>query len=214
MDTKVLICCAGPSSRWGNYLGVPKHLVPINNVPLIQRTTNQLNEIGLNNITIIGFNPQYQVDGAVLQSPTSTGLPNTGIGHSMEFWDRNKNNLILLGDVYFSNDAIKTIFNNIGDITFYGRSTKGKNGHKWGELFGLSFAPDKLSTIKKGIEQIIQAKRRKEINRAGGWELYRQLFNIPFQERCVTSNFIEIDDETEDFDVPEDYNKWKAANRK
>ena len=39
---RIVILCAGDATRWGGYLGLPKHLVPIHGEPLLHRTVRLL----------------------------------------------------------------------------------------------------------------------------------------------------------------------------
>jgi len=41
----VLILCAGDGVRWNNYLGVPKQLAPLGGVPVLQRSTQLVQEL-------------------------------------------------------------------------------------------------------------------------------------------------------------------------
>lgn len=50
---KVLILCAGDGSRWGEYLGIPKQLITINNETLLDRTVRLLHKSGNNDIEIV-----------------------------------------------------------------------------------------------------------------------------------------------------------------
>lgn len=68
---RVFITAYGESTRWNNYLGVPKHLIPIDDEPLIHRTVRLLKENGFDDIVIIG---DYQVDGTRNHIPSQRTL--------------------------------------------------------------------------------------------------------------------------------------------
>ena len=42
----------------------------------------------------------------------------------------------------------------------------------------------------------------------GAWAIYRHLQGLPLRKHRCRQNFLDIDDFTEDFDVPEDYDRW------
>ena len=113
---KYIIMAAGAGTRWNNYLGVPKHLIEINGETLLARTTRLLKENNITDYVITCSDPRYAQYG-----PT---IPQTD--HDCEI-DRFEESVIdgpvcyLYGDVYYSEDAIKTIINESnGNILFFG----------------------------------------------------------------------------------------------
>lgn len=68
MKTTAIIICAGDATRWGNYLGVPKHLIEIEGERLLDRTVRLLRERGITDIFIVVKRPskKYRVEGADL----------------------------------------------------------------------------------------------------------------------------------------------------
>ena len=53
-----------------------------------------------------------------------------------------------------------------------------------------------------------------EIKRCIGWEVYRSINDIPFNEHKITDKYVMILDETDDIDYPEDYEKFKRGLEK
>ena len=49
-----------------------------------------------------------------------------------------------------------------------------------------------------------------ELDRCIGWEVYRSMHNIPFEEHTISHRYIKILDGTDDIDFPEDYENFKA----
>ena len=48
-----------------------------------------------------------------------------------------------------------------------------------------------------------------KINRCIGWEIYRSLHNIPFDQHLITDDYTKILDGTDDIDYPHDYENFK-----
>ena len=49
---------------------------------------------------------------------------------------------------------------------------------------------------------------KNEIDRCIGWEVYRSLNNIPFNEHIINDRYFYILDGTDDIDYPEDYERF------
>lgn len=58
-----IIMADGEGKRWGDYLGIPKHLVKINGEPLIARTVRLLKENGVTDIIITSRDSRYDFEG-------------------------------------------------------------------------------------------------------------------------------------------------------
>lgn len=191
---KYVIMAAGAGTRWNNYLGIPKHLIEINGETLLERTTRLLKENGVTDYIITCSDPRYKKYGATTEQTN----------HDCEI-DRFEESLIdgpicyLYGDVYYTDNAIKTIvFQEPKDILFF--------GHEW-EIFAVKI---------KNIDLFLQHKHRvkqlymsQQINRCIGWEIYRSLHNIPFDQHQITERYIKILDGTDDIDYPCDYEEFK-----
>lgn len=192
---KYIIMAAGLGTRWDNYLGVPKHLIKINGETLLGRTTRLLQEHGITNYIITSGDPRYKQYG-----PTAVQTH-----YDCEI-DRFEESLIdgpvcyLYGDVYYTENAIETIINtNTEDILFF--------GHEW-EIFAIKIKNlDLFLTHKNKVKQLYLSG---QINRCIGWEIYRSLNNIPFNEHHITDKYIKILDGTDDIDYPYEYEEFKA----
>jgi len=207
-DVRVILCCAGTQTRWKNYLGVPKHLAPVHGVPLLHRTVGQLRSRGFEDIVITAFESLYVVPGAQTRVPMCTILPDTGTGHSAEFWSETGRTIVLYGDDYFTRHAMDVIAACPPEgLLWFGRYGPGKAQH-CGELFGYSLPLDMQVTFKFAVRKALEAKACGETPRACSWEVYRFLHGIPMGDHKVAGDWIEIDDATDDFDTPEDYERW------
>ena len=69
-------------------------------------------------------------------------------------------------------------------------------------MFALSFPPDERQFMHDQMLQLRTRLLTGETPRGGGWELFHQLHGRTW------NNFTVIDDFTDDFDFPSDYDQW------
>jgi hypothetical protein len=113
----------------------------------------------------------------------------------------------IYGDCYFTEEAIKTIVEtNTNKIAAFCRRKPSEiNNKPYGEMFAFKIHN---SIYWKEVFDMLLNKEKSgfafEIA-SGGWLLYDNL---------IEKEDIQIDDRTEDFDYPYDYDNWmKAGNR-
>lgn len=187
-----IIMADGEGKRWGNYMGVPKHLVDIDGEPLIARTVRQLRENGINNIIITARDNRYTYAPCIPQTKRDCEI------------DRFEENFTsekicyLYGDVLYTDDAIKTIISTETDNVQY-------FGGDW-EIFGIKI--NNYSYFKEHKDKVKQLFLDGEINRCIGWEIYRSMNNIPYDQHIIGDMYIKILDGTNDFDYPEEYDEY------
>lgn len=197
---KYIIMCAGSGTRWNNYLGVPKHLVSINGETLLGRTTRLLKERGITDYVITSFDKEYKKYGKV--------IPQSYIDCEIDRFEDtgDKEICYLYGDVYYTENAIDLIVNtDTKDILFFGN---------YEEIFAIKIKKrETFFNTKYVVKSLYQAG---VIKRCIGWELYRALNNLPFEEHTFGDKYlmVKINDETNDLDYPEDYDKLKARLEK
>lgn len=227
---KIIFTCGGQQTRWNNYMNCPKHLVPINGVPLLKRNIKAFNTFfncnyyvairneSLQNIYNIDENIRFFIPINLIENEPlyKTIVP------FLNAYDEDI--LILLGDVIYSDDCVQKIYDNTLKNTFnvFGRKN-GSNitGCKWGELFAFYVPQSFKTTFVEAINKVDHLYQQNKINRFSGWELisyiysknknnenvHYELKNI-FKKRLFPDSFIEINDETEDFDFPADYDNY------
>ncbi len=200
---KAVIMCAGSSSRWGHYLGVPKQLISIDGETLLHRTIRLLKENQLNDIyvTVPKIGQFGKINANEKEGTSKTELDK--FLNAKEF----SGAIFLWGDCYFSENAIKIICQNEHDLMFFGRRQGSTfTGKRYGELFAV-----KTNDLffKYAIEL---NKHRHEMRRCASWELYTYIVEdkIPMNRIVDTpiKYFTEINDMTDDFDYPRDYDIW------
>ena len=211
---RYIISCSGSASRWGNYLNCRKHLIPINNEALLDRTIRIIHEIDDNaDVCVYAFEKIYERKNATLCVPTlfpkEKHVKYPAIYTTKEYWNKNGNTAVLFGDVYYTKNAITTIYKNMHTLNFYGREKGSKiTGKTYGELFGISFNNKQHEGIMFYLNILKALYDKKVIRIFLTWQLYRILNRIPLNKQVITDYFIEIDDLTDDFDFPEDYDVW------
>lgn len=218
MTTRYIIICAGEASRWGNYLGVPKHFANLNGEPILHRTIRLLTKHKISPDDIYVVSRDYDI-GRVRNYTAKLNPRNHDADKflsSHELWNKDGRTVILYGDVYFSEEAIQTIIN---DETPYWRLfcrpwASEITGTEYGECFAVSFFPFDHKTCKKKLKQLIHLYNGGLLGRIGGWEWSRMMAEVDI--RYIADHlddlpvYIVIDDETDDIDYPVDYERMKA----
>lgn len=209
---KAVLCCAGDQQRWRNHLGVPKQLAPIGGVPLLKRTFEQLGARGVHDVVATAFDPRIAAAGVPLCAPTTSILPGTGIGFSSEFWSRDAHTLVLLGDVFFSEAAMNALTSAPDTVVTWVGRRDGTAAKTYGEIFGVSIPFACQQAVRDAAARVFDLHRRNFLLRMTGWELYAVLNGTDPTRPTTGPNWINIVDESDDFDFPEEYEAWLRAH--
>lgn len=220
----------GYPNRWNNYLGVPKHLIPIKGEPLIHRTQRLLLENGATDVWVScnekNFD-SYVIEGC---TPIKTHFgkdslyPDHELLHTLGMENKNGITVQMYGDVYYTEDLIKNLIANPSeDWHYYARRI---SSQITGKIYGETFAwyhnhthIDKLiesgklaSKITKGY---VEKYEKKETNYPWIMEesskmAYRIMAGLNTEDphAIEDKHWIECNDETEDFDYPIDWDNW------
>lgn len=188
---------------------IPRQLLEINGESLIGRTVRLLKENGIKEILITSHDKRFDNLGAKRYEPKFNGYrPRENKGYWVEAFPielLDEPATFLLGDVYYSEEAIKTIVESNTESILYFCSYK--NQHEkyikhHDEPFGF-----KVVDCDKFKEHIQKMKEYKDSGNAPrepiAWELYRSINNIPLRTHTITDNCIIINDETCDVDTPQ-----------
>ena len=214
IGTRVLILAAGSGERWGNYLGVPKHLIEIDGERLIERTSRQFAEYA-DEVVVVGPDDERYLNNYAVHYIPRANLK-TEVDKflsSMLMWSDQKVALVF-GDVYFTDKAVKTIMTHSGDWTFFCRPSGSKiTGKSWREIYAFFVPPHNHRVIRDAIKRLSLV----DVD-AGGWALFRKLVTgnhnkINEADKAIfeAGHHVVIDDLTEDFDYPSDYDNWLSA---
>lgn len=188
---KYIIMAAGEGKRWNNYLGIPKHLIKINGETLLGRTTRLLKENGIYDYIITTDDERYKEYGKTMkQSYNDCEID--------RFEKVEESVCYLYGDVYYTEEAIKTITETkTKDILFFGSMV---------EIFAIKVKD--RSTFYQHKERIKKLYQKGKIERCIGWEIYRSLNNIPLTEHQLKKRYVIIEDDTDDIDYPSEYEEF------
>ena len=206
----MLLLCAGSGDRWGDHLGVPKQLVRFNKEPLLCRTVRLLAELNVVAHTYcVRRDERLDVcDVSGFEPSSAEFLVNTLLS-TRHLWDRET--IVLLGDVFYTRRAMRKIVASKEPVAFFGRpgpSALARCDH--GELFGLRFSADGACLVEQAARVVSSSAGDKLWGNL--WDLYHTLVGIPCGSGGTESRFfVTIDDLTNDFDTPSDYEK--AATR-
>lgn len=217
MNKTYYILCAGSSDRWNNYMGNTKHFAMVNGEPLLNRTIRLISEYdNTSKIVIVAKNNKYLLKGTELFLVPEKDIKPYAIYRFLQIsnsWDSDV--VLTYGDIWFSEDAIKKISNCNNDIYYFGRKTKSDiTGKPYQEPFAIFVEKEKQPFFLEKVKETINNYEHKKpgMVRCTDWELYCTLFNKPYDKfvppELITSNWIDIDDFTEDFDSAQDYNEW------
>lgn len=201
--TRVFILCAGRGRRWNNYLGLPKQLISFNGESILARTIRLLRERGLSDIVCVTHDPRLTIPGiSRLRPKACTYLVDTLLSLNGHWHFRN---IVLLGDVFFTERAMRNIVECVDEVRVFGRPWSSKLAHcRHGELFGMVFshgATEQIESTARAVQKLAECGARGNL-----WDFYHLLVGLPFNSgRAESSAFRVIDDLTNDFDKPEDY---------
>lgn len=219
---KYIIMAAGSGKRWDDHMGVPKHLVLVEGgETLLCRTVRQLKERNVENVYIVANDNRYEIEGTVLFKPNPK-LNQYEIDRflsNVELW-KNENVVFLYGDVRYSDNAMDLIVGNETETYIYfGRSGASDIGGKdHAELFAIKLNKDyteQFENVARYIRSFVEQGKHK---RGLGWHTYLEMNGIhhniaveklrEYLKSTKLNNFVEINDDTDDFDNPEDYDTF------
>jgi hypothetical protein len=211
----ILLIAAGSGTRWGNYLGVPKHVAPIRGTTVLGRLVEQFGPHG--DVTVVGpDDDRYRIAGSRLVTPTIRGTDADKFLSSRHLWDGRT--LVVYGDIFLTHPAVARIVSAEDMLTAFGRWSKSRlTGTPYGELFAYNFPAAAQAEVEAALWDIDGWEQSGQTDRSGGWELYQRLNGATVatvrkhKQLPGPCRFVDIDDWSDDFDWPEDYERWKKA---
>ena len=214
-DVAVLLC-GGKGRRWNNYLGIPKHLIEIGDETLLERTVRLIHLRSNAQIVVVGHDRIPELAGTVVIPPEPYGdepVETDKLLSARSRWSKAGRTFILYGDVWFSEECMDAVFANEEDFWWFGREGRSHfTGKRWGELFALAFESWRADHVREHIVKIRTLLAEGKISRGLGWEVYKSMVGIPLRIHATGEHFTEINDWTDDFDAPGEYEMW-LSNR-
>lgn len=206
---KYIIMCGGIYPRWK----IPRQLCRIGKEYLVSRTIRLLRENGVEDIAISSNNPRFVGLGVpvLYHYNDFIGYSETGGDWVDAFYPTYEPTCYLMGDVVFSENAIKTIVEKeTTDIDFFASAPPFSPEYfkPWAEPFAFKVVNQRK--FRKAIKYIKQHEYlfcRKPI----AWELWQVIKQTPLNVIDYT-NYTVINDYTCDIDSLEDVEKFKWLN--
>ena len=190
VNTRVVIMAAGTYNEWD------RHAVKIFNETTIERTVRLLNERRITDIWITtSIKGKYKIGKEFIN--TLDGNTLVCLSGAKELLG----DIYIFGDVFFTEDAIDKIIN--GKTNYYMRN-KGNELKNYGEFF--AFKPDE--NFWNVFDEFISWCKKEKIKKVWSWKLFNYHQNIINNSDNPFENWTEINDETDDFDKPEELDKW------
>lgn len=191
---KYIIMADGKGTRWNNYHNIPKHLIEIDGETLLARTVRLLRENDVRaDIVITSHDPRYEVPGARRYEPQNNHLE----------IDRFTEELIaddvcfLYGDTFYSESVIQKIADTPAEkLLFFGNERS---------IVAIKVADGAL--FRQHVDRVRALFLAGKIEKCIGWQVYQSFEGLPFGEKTIAADYILIQDGTEDFNSPADYNR-------
>jgi SAM-dependent methyltransferase len=204
---RAILTAAGSGKRWSNYLQRRKHLIQIDGETLLDRTVRLLRERGITDIWL-SHHPEYQYKLPGVQMFEAPLEASNAVARlsTRPIWHPSERTLILLGDVYFTEQALDIMVRDHGlGWTHFARLSPSKVTGKPGcEMFGCSFGPEDHDAYADAL------------HRAGpgsDWPAYCAFVGQPVDTDPEAiqdwGHHVEIpDDGTDDFDFRDDFERF------
>lgn len=215
-----IIMAQGTGDRWditlastGQRLEPHKQLVLVGTRPIIKRTVEQLMRFAQELPTVICWQaiadklPGMKAFG--YREPVNSLL--YGMLRTEGLWMGRMT--FLLGDVVYSNAAMKSIVEDKRPIVFFGRFGPNKiTGKVASELFGISFDESEYDLIEQTMRAIIRDKDAPEKLWGLSYKLAKVVeLKTGEREAEDTGLLLLFDDYTDDCDSPQEFNEFYPA---
>jgi len=213
---RIIIAASGSQHKWNEHLDVPSHLCPLTRhggIPLLHRTIEQCLRYSDQVITTIPMlDERYiSVPGHHWFAPPES---RSEFESSQGLWHESGRTVLLLGDVYFTDEALDTImWSKSKSYQAFGRYKASEiTGTPYGELFAASWWSSDHYELLRKMDLVHETRASGRITRPPGWMMLRAWQGTPLSKHLVDPRwFTEINDETDDIDFPADYDRHPAT---
>lgn len=193
----------------------PRQLLKVNGEILIERTIRLLKENGIKDIAISTNNSMFEYLGIPILQHDNTYEYKDGklYGYWVDaFYPTDEETCYIFGDVYFSEEAIKTIIKTeTDDIELFGSAPPFADIYpkKWIEPFALKVV--NTEHLKEAIQKTKELANEGKTWRSNPimWELWTVIKEVPLQTKAgeYIYNYTAINDYTTDIDNKVDINR-------
>ncbi len=179
-NVSVVLTASGQGERWHKDISSHKQLVPLpDGNPLIQRTINMVRALGCHDVYVATVHDEIlkSIHGADMIHPSNCkALADTILSSSAVFSQRV---VILLGDVFFSKEALNQIIQCEDAVRFFGKKSFAylatRKGGRGGEIYALSFSVDQKETVidalkKNSLNAAIQRRQLRLVRAFLRWK--------------------------------------------
>lgn len=204
---KYIIMCGHPV-EYGNStkdLDCLRQLVAINGEIIVERTIRLLHEYGIDDISISSNEKGFENFGVPVLQHDNKQWPDA-------FYPTREPTCYIMGDVYFSPEAIQIIINtDTQDIEFFASAPPFDSRYikKWAEPF--AFKVQDTEYFRRCIEETKRLFREGKIKREISWELWQVIKGTRLNKVDYT-NYTVINDYTCDVDCMENIRKFERLN--
>lgn len=195
--------CGGNYNKWET----PRQLMKVNGEIIVERTIRLLKENGIKDIAISTNNPEFEyLNIPILKHENNFRVEvNKTIGYWCNaFYPTNEPTCYIFGDVYFSDEAIKTIVNtNTDDIEFFGSMPPYAKNYPKNHVEPFALKVVNTDHLKSAIQTTKELEDEGKFWRKHCmWELWTVIKNVPLQTKPdeYIYNYIAINDITCDVD--------------
>jgi len=220
---RALVLAQGNGWRWDNYLGGPKQLVcVVDGEPVLHRTVRLLAEHGIEPV-VVGPDESFAVDGALLvtlERPAPTGCDQDKFFATRRLWAPDDRTVLLWGDCFYTEQAMATIVDGADGVHYYRRpGPSAITGHEWDESFAVSFWPHDHDSVCASAARVFQGWCDGLLHTTHIRTHYAATLGFADDDLDDPDLLVDtpgqtiIDDETDDFDYPRDYERWLARCR-
>lgn len=211
MVMKYIIMCGG---NYKTYWETPRQLMKIKDEVLVERTIRQLKENGITDISISTNNKEFDYLGVpILKHENSYRTEGKELlGYWCDaFYLTDEPTCYIFGDVYFSDEAIKTIINtDTDDIEFFASMPPFAINYPKNHVEPFALKVVDTDHLKSAIQKTKQLEDEGKFwRKAIMWELWTVIKDVPLQKGPddYIYNYVAINDYTSDIDRQQDIAK-------
>jgi MobA-like NTP transferase domain len=202
-------------ARWPESQGTPKQLVDIGGERLIERSIRQFSAHG--ELSVVYGAAPLPVEAHQVRAENDPRLGDiNGIINARRHWSKTDRTLIVLGDVWFTDDAVAKIVAPRSDWCLYGRP-RGSDltGKRWDEQFAVGFEPAEQDRVYAAAARGATMVRHHQIRWCRFPQWFHCMHGLTDRRRIdrvpdiSLGHFVVIDDATDDIDKPDDYRRLR-----
>lgn len=199
-----IIMCGGDYPTWDT----PRQLLKVGSETILERTMRLLRECGVDNIAISSNDDRFEAFGVPVlrhvNDYTSVAY-NQDLGHWCNaFYPTEEPTCYLLGDVFFSPEAIRKIVDtDTDDIAFFGSAFPFAPEYPKPYIEPFAFKVVDTDHLKAAVEEVKRLDAEGKFNRQPiAWEVWNVINGNADPNYIDPNSYVHINDYTCDIDWP------------